>query len=143
MYPVRINLIPDTALAQCLTKRLYPALYHKTKSHYMECNQFLPLFCTVQCVFRSLRASFKSFSAPVSFLKYFSDANFNSLNVPTLGNPITDVFILSLLILKSLRAALSAVFLSFTDFIHKCRIYGFYYKNVGIICIIPINVICS
>ena len=78
----------------------------------------------------------------VDNIKALLNANFNSLNVPTLGNPITDVFILSLLILKSLRAALSAVFLSFTDFIHKCRIYGFYYKNVGIICIIPINVIC-
>ena len=48
----------------------------------------------LQCVFLKVSAICCSSSASISFLKYFSEANFNSLNVPILGKPITDVCII-------------------------------------------------
>ena len=52
-------------------------------------------FCVFQCVTRSSFPVCSNSFSEISFLKYFSEANFNSRKVPILGNPITDVCILS------------------------------------------------
>ena len=50
--------------------------------------------CRFQCISRKPFATCSNSSVEISCLKYFSDANFNSRNLPTLGKPITELFIL-------------------------------------------------
>ena len=50
-------------------------------------------FCESQFPFRISLATERSSASEISFLKYFSDANFSSRFFPILGKPITDVFI--------------------------------------------------